>query len=149
MQDGFGSGVHAAAPRRCRNRHFTGSPIDALVHLVVWNELCRHIQAYRPVRPDLRPSPTCASPKSSHSGGPRALGISILRPLWRRQIVNGYYRYCGEAGLRFTQLPALNSLRDNVKPRSTAIFTRFHNAASTPRLPSHHPGKRACTSALP
>lgn len=43
MQDGFGCGVHTAVPRSYRNRRFTESPIDALVHLVVWNGLCRHI----------------------------------------------------------------------------------------------------------
>jgi hypothetical protein len=31
----------------------------------------------------------------------RALGISILRPPWRRQIVNGYYRYRGKHEVYF------------------------------------------------
>jgi hypothetical protein len=46
MQDGFGSSAHAAAPRSGRNRRFTESPIDALVHLVVWRGLCRQIPVW-------------------------------------------------------------------------------------------------------
>jgi hypothetical protein len=46
-QYAFGVGAHAAAPRSARNRRFTGSPIDALVHLVV---------EVRVVPPDLNPA---------------------------------------------------------------------------------------------
>ena len=49
MQDGFRSGAQAAAPRSCGNRRFTGSPIDALVCLVVWRGVGRPIPVGYPV----------------------------------------------------------------------------------------------------
>lgn len=63
MQDGFGCGAHAAAPRSCRNRRFTESPIDALVHLVVWNGLCRHVPIWLSLHPVIHLRITTVTPQ--------------------------------------------------------------------------------------
>ena len=54
MQHGFGSGPHAAAPRSCRNRRFTESPIDVLVYLVVGSGMGRQITIRLELHPVVR-----------------------------------------------------------------------------------------------
>ena len=63
MPNGFGSAVHAVAPRSYRNRRFTESPIDALVHLVVWNGLCGQVQIWLSFHPVIHLRITTVNPQ--------------------------------------------------------------------------------------